>query len=356
MKQTTAIIKDTMKEMHLTSAKFLWVIFVILLLCFSFTPKFTEAAFLYFDPLSADLYKGDTISLNLRLDTDEGECINTVDAVINYDNGIKAVDVSRGDSILSVWVESPVIDEDTRTIRFAGGIPGGYCGRIPGDPQLTNVIATIVFRSPGFTVGGNRGSSANVIVESNSQVLLHDGLGTPAPLRTQGASITLLDIPGNTQSDAWRQQVSDDNEPPSDFSITLTKDDVAFGGRYFIVFNSLDKQSGIDHYEVFEEPFSEFWSFNWGRADAPWKRAESPYILEDQTLNSTIWVKAIDKAGNERITKLVPDHALSTLSRNSRIVLMLVISFGVLLLGLVGYALIRRRNRVASNNISDDNE
>lgn len=315
---------------------------VFIIACSIFTSP-TQAAFLYFDPLSADIYRGDIISLDVRIDTDEGECINTVDAVIHYEAPIRAVDVALGDSILNVWVEHPTINEDERTITLAGGIPGGYCGRIPGDPELTNVIATLVFRSPGLAVGSSGNPTSRISIQPESQVLLHDGFGTPAQLRSQDAVITLLNTPGSTQTDEWRQAIQSDTDLPSDFSITLTKDASAFSGRYFIVFNAVDKQSGIDHYEVLEEPFSEFWSFGWGRADAPWKLATSPYVLEDQSLQSTIWVKAIDKAGNERVTKLVPDEALQTFSRNQKL-FMIVTSVTVLLLvGLIAYAFWRRQ-------------
>lgn len=315
----------------------------LLLVTSFFVSENTQAAFLYFDPLSADIYRGDIISLDVRIDTDEGECINTVDAVIQYEAPIRAVDVSRGDSILNVWVEEPTINEENRTITFAGGIPGGYCGRIPGDPELTNVIATLVFRSPGFSVGGAKSPTARISIADESQVLLHDGFGTPAGLRVQDATITLLDTPGSTQTDEWRQAIQSDTELPSDFSITLTKDASAFSGRYFIVFNAVDKQSGIDHYEILEEPFSEFWSFGWGRADAPWKPATSPYVLEDQSLQSTIWVKAVDKAGNERVTKIVPDSALQTLTRNQVLVMLFVSITLFIVVGLAGYALWRRK-------------
>src|SRR5262245_36451400 len=109
-------------------------------------PQEAHAALLYFDPPESSIFRGDTEPLRLRIDTDEGECINTVDVVIYYSPSIRAVDVSRGESILSVWVEEPHIDEEAHTITLAGGIPGGYCGRIAGDPKLTNVVADFAFR------------------------------------------------------------------------------------------------------------------------------------------------------------------------------------------------------------------
>jgi len=315
--------------------------FLLLLL-----PHTTNAALLYFDPSEASLYRGDTVTLNLRIDTDEGECINTIDAVVKYGEGIRAVDVSRGDSILNIWVEDPVINEENKTVTFAGGLPGGYCGRALGDPSLTNVVAAIVFSSPGFSVGGTSVPTVAVEVAPESQVLLHDGLGTVANLNTQGTKITLLATPGETNNDTWRDAVSNDVVPPADFSVAISQDETAFSNQYFIVFNTQDKQSGIDHYEVMEEPLEDFYSFTWGRADAPWVTVESPYVLKDQTLNSTIRVKAIDKAGNERITVLVPDSAIRTISFNRMMTYGLGGVAGVILLMGIIYILIKRKSKL----------
>lgn len=310
------------------------------------TVDIAHAALLYFDPSSVSVYRGDTVTVGLRLDTDEGECINAIDAVIHYDPAIRAVDVSRGDSILNIWVEQPVIDETNHTIRFAGGIPGGYCGRIPGDPSLTNVLVKLVFRSPGFNIGGGDNPNARVWLDDASQAFIHDGFGTPAPLRLQDATISLLATAGSVADDTWKEKVQGDKDAPADFIITLTQDEVAFGGKHFIVFNTSDKQSGIDHYEVMEEPFSEFATFRWGRADAPWIETESPYVLIDQSLNSTIRVKAIDKAGNTRIATLIPDEALRSISQDRLITLVIVGLFALLSGGLIFYALWKRRERI----------
>ncbi len=326
------------------SASVFFVLFsALVFLCI---PSNANAALLYFDPAEASIFRGDTVTLGLRIDTDEDECINTVDAVITYDEGIRAIDVSRGESILSIWVEDPVIDETKHTITFAGGIPGGYCKRALGDPSLTNVIAQIVFLSPGFTVGAKENPSVKISVSPESRVLLHDGLGTEATLRTQDSVIALLSTAGPEGSDSWRDEVANDVEPPSDFSITLTQDETAFSNKYFIVWNTQDKQSGIDHYEVMEEPLEDLYSFTWGRADAPWKRVESPYVLEDQTLNSTLRVKAIDKAGNETISVLVPDTAIRSLSLNRMVTYGLATGLTLIVLVAIVFILIRRKRQI----------
>ncbi len=302
-----------------------------------------DAALLYLDPSEADLHRGDTATVAVRIDTDTDECINTVDVIIKYDAAVRAEDVSRGDSILNIWVEDPVIDEANHTITFAGGIPGGYCGRIAGDPSLTNVLAEIVFRSPGFAVGAGTNPVGTVWIDEASQVFLHDGIGTRAELRTEGATFTLLSTAGTAIDDSWKNRVNEDETPPADFAITLAQDETAFSGEYFITFNSQDKQSGIDHYEVIEEPIEDLYSFTWGGVAAPWSIAESPYVLKDQTLNSTIRVKAVDKAGNETMVIFVPDTALRSMSLDRLITISVMIGGALIVLVGVGYVIWRRK-------------
>lgn len=283
-----------------------------------FLPLFSQAASLYIDPPKSTLFRGDAITLSVRVDTDEeaGECINAVDGVLTYSSNLQPVDVSIGKSIFNIWVEQPVINTEDRTITFAGGIPNGYCGRVDGDPRLTNVLTEIVFRSPSFSVTGSEDNDNIGVVSfaDSTTVYLNDGRGTVAPLETYSAEINLEKETGPTQRNDWKQEVNADRTPPEEFSISLQKDENAFSQRYYIVFNTTDKQTGIDQYQVIEEPLSQFGSFQWGRADAPWLTQRSPYVLKDQSLNSVIRVKAIDKAGNEYIASLVPDDSLRTVS------------------------------------------
>ncbi len=334
--------------------EYMWKYFFSLIFLLGI-PAVSHGALLYLDPANPVVYRGDTITMSLRIDTDEGECINTVDAVISYEPGIRAVDVSRGSSILNIWVEDPKIDETNRTITFAGGITGGYCGRAAGDPSLTNVIADIVFQSPGFAIGGGETSrSPAVTIMDTSSVLMNDGFGTEAVLRTQNGVVTLEDTPANERTDAWRDRVLEDIDPPSDFVITLSKEDTAFSGQYFITWNTQDKQSGIDHYEVMEEPLEDLYAFRWGRADAPWVTAESPYVLKDQTLNSTLRVKAIDKAGNETIAVLVPDKAVRSLSLDRMITLALIGGVVFVSVLLIIFVIVQRKKKLETEYDSDE--
>ncbi len=316
-------------------------------------PHTSEAATLYMDPTETHAYRADTFSVEVRVDTDEDECINAADAVITYDPSIAAADVSLGDSIFTLWVERPTIDQEKHTITFAGGIPNGYCGRIPGDPRLTNVIAKIIFRVPGFSVGsGSTNGIANISFDPQTHVYLNSGDGSMAPLRTFGTTVHVDQKAGSSISDEWRTEVSNDDAPPSPFSIELVQNDSVFSGRHYIVFSTTDKQSGLDHYEVFEEPLDEISLFRWGEPDAVWERAESPYVLNDQRLRSVIRVKAIDKAGNEQIAIYAPEEAARVIDPLTAV---LALSIGVLVLVLiVVFGLFMRRRFITRHTHEED--
>jgi hypothetical protein len=296
---------------------FLKFFYVGILVAFFASPSNSNAASLYIDPAINNLFRGDSITLAVRLDTNEstGECVNAVDAVIKYSNNIEPVDISIGESIFNIWVERPTINKKERTITFAGGIPNGYCGRVAGDPRLTNVLTEIVFRSPGFSIGGvDDASKADVSFGDETTAYLNDGRGTKASLSTYGSSINLDKRAGNIASNEWQSEVEADTVPPEEFSINLQKGEGNFSDKYYVVFNTSDKQTGISQYKIMEEPLTQFGSFQWGRADAPWIEVQSPYVLKDQTLNSIIRVQAMDKAGNTYIANLIPDESMRTLS------------------------------------------
>ena len=314
-----------------------------------------QAASLHMDPPFSSLGRGDAVTVSVRLDTDEAadECVNAVDAVIKYSENIVPADVSIGDSIFSMWVEQPKIDTVNRTITFAGGIPNGYCGRVVGDPRLTNTLVQLIFRSPGFSIGQNvQGtSSAKIEFGPETTAYINDGLGTKAELALFGASVDLSKNAGMELKDPWREAVVTDDVAPEPFGITLFKDEFAFANKYFIAFNTSDKQTGIDHYEVMEESSTKFWAFEWGRADAPWVVTRSPYVLEDQSLNSTIRVKAIDKAGNEHIATLVPDETMRSIPTTLIILFAAAGFIGLIILVMLGVTarslINRRRARVS---------
>lgn len=261
---------------------------ILLSVGFALFPIFSFAAVLYLEPSSGEYQPGDTFLVEIKIDTEE-ECINTVEANLSFSQDIlEAVDFSQGNSILTLWVEPPSIFQERGLVSFIGGIPGGYCGRIPGDPGESNLLGKIIFK-----VGETKINQAEIKFLDTSQVLLNDGFGTPAKLTTKGAILTILAEKLEVPKDEWQEELEKDNIPPESFEIEIHQDPAIFEGKYFITFSTTDKQTGVGYYEVKE-------------GDRDWKEAESPYLLEDQGLQSIIKVKVVDKAGNERIAEYLP--------------------------------------------------
>ncbi len=124
--------------------KNIFILLVYLFLFLSF--DFCQAATLYLEPANGEYQPGDTFLVEIRIDT-KGECINTIEANLTFSQDIlKAIDFSQGNSILTLWVKLPEINQEKGEISFSGGIPSGYCGILPGDPGESNILGKIIFQ------------------------------------------------------------------------------------------------------------------------------------------------------------------------------------------------------------------
>jgi len=267
------------------------LLFSVLLSVGLVLPLGAKGAVLYFEPSDAQLKIGQEFEVKVKIDP-EKECLNTIKAEIEYDKDVLiAKDFLTGSSIISLWLKKPEIKAIEGKISFSGGIPGGFCGKIPGDPGESDILGKIIFKVPEFLVSDK--NIAKVKFLESSRVLLNDGLGTEADLKLGEAQYKILKEKEKSPEKVLEKKLNEDKTPPEPFEILVLKDPQIFEGKYFIIFNTQDKQTGIDHYEVKE-------------GDKDWKIAESPYLLEDQKLQSIIKVKAVDKAGNERIVEFSP--------------------------------------------------
>lgn len=261
---------------------------LIMLLCA--TPFFASAATITLDPTASTYAPGDTFIETVRITT-EGDCINAVNVGLAYPKDmLRAVDFSRGDSIFSLWAVEPKINTELGTVEFAGGIPGGYCGRITGDAGITNVLGKVI-----FTVVGSAPKKATVHFLPSTAAYVNDGAGTLAKLFTTDATIAIV-ATSTLSKNEWLSIVSQDTTPPQLFEVQVESTSGVFGGMYYLVFSTTDKESGLDHFEIFE--------------DKTWKRITSPYVLKNQSLLGVgdIRVRAIDKAGNIRTGDYTAAH------------------------------------------------
>lgn len=243
------------------------------------------------------IYFGEVNIINKRIivpiyiDT-EGENVNAFDIKIKFPNSLIFRDWNDAGSIINFWVEKPNIHNDL--LQFSGVSIGGYVGR-------KGPLVNLIFEKTQTNTNSIQTIAEKIFLEilPSSKILLNDGLGTEAKLIGENRVFKI--------SELKTIETFIDNYPPEPFKIYIYKNREIFDGKYFIVFQTTDKQSGIAYYEVAEK--QDF--FKPKIEDLIFKKTSPFYILKDQTLRSYIFVKAVDKFGNERIEYLKPKNLLS---------------------------------------------
>jgi hypothetical protein len=258
-----------------------------------FSVSFANAAVIEPKIEAKEVKRGDFVVVPIYLDT-QFEEINAVEVYVNLSNNLVFRDYLDGNSIITHWIEKPHLQSsDVRRpqIKFSGIIAGGISGR-----NLDLVDLIFEAKESGM---------AKIGIDKNSKALLNDGLGTRTKLIALSQSFNILDI--NRKPELKIK----DSFPPEPFKIYLARNKEIFDGKYYITFETKDKQSGIAYYEISEKPITFIFLAKPDINNLKFKKAESPYILEDQSLRSYIVVKAVDKAGNEQIAILPPQKICS---------------------------------------------
>ena len=302
MNSFTQYITKNKSSQNILLSFFLATIFLLL-------PNSLFAATLSLDPAQGTYGPGDMFVVTVRIDTTANECINAATIDLSFPkNLIKVTAVSKGESLMTLWTDEPFINKEQGRLSFSGGIPGGYCGRVLGDPGKTNIIGKVVFSVlsgaesvPTLTTS----VPLEINFASSTSVLLNDGFGTIAPLTLHGSNLTRALVSKGLKNE-WLDIVHSDTTPPDAFSPSIQHNASTFSGKYFIVFSTVDKQSGIEHFEVMEDDPVRLGFVRGKNAHAQFVPAMSPYVLQDQELRSRIIVRAIDNAGNVQESILPP--------------------------------------------------
>ncbi len=127
-------------------------------------------------------------------------------------------------------------------------------------------------------------------------LLAHDGKGTAVAVSHPPLTLLVEEpLPG-----AIAPVTFTDTEPSEAFTPEVIADPAVFHGAFVLVFDTKDKQTKVVSYYVKEYAHP---LFSWF---VPWREAKSPYLLEDQSLQSFVTVRAVDEAGNERTMLVQP--------------------------------------------------
>jgi len=236
-----------------------------------------SAARLYFEP--QELTIGTSREFSVAVNIDAKDRVNAFSAAVAISGPLIPFDINEANSVINFWIEKPNWDKTTRLLTFSGITPGGFQGE-------KGRLLVIKFKAE------KEGAAVLSFDKGKTKVYLH----TPDAIE-DSLVLEKIQLPIVKGKENIGVEIPD-NDPPEWFSPEISQDPNIFDGKYFLVFATQDKGSGIDHYEVCEG------------SKTKCATAESPYLLQNQKLNQKIFVKAIDKSGNERMATIEPRYPL----------------------------------------------
>lgn len=277
----------------------------ILILCISVK---TDAMSLYFEKPENDIKAGDTIILNVYIDSGDTE-INGIEGVIGITGPVTISNLNVAGSVFSLWPNKPSVSGNE--ISFVGGSTSGFFGK-------KNKVFSVIFKA-------NDIGKVNFSLKQ-ADVFLNDGNGTKVAIMGVKQIFDILKSNNESKNQLADLILADKNLPES-FKIELGNDISVYEGKYFISFYTTDNDSGINRYEVREN-------------DLPAIRSGNTYVLEDQSLKGRVEVSAIDNAGNIRTEVLDLKK-----ENNTKYFITLIILTIVTLMLLTGVYLKFKKNR-----------
>ncbi|MBM2818063.1 MAG: hypothetical protein HW401_653 [Parcubacteria group bacterium] len=265
-------------KLNLHQKKYLpvFLVFILLSIFYFLTSKITFAAEIFIKSETQEIKAGEHFEVVLSIDT-ENEDINAVEGVIMFPpESLELKEIKDGGSIINLWVERPKM-ETNGMIVFSGIIPGGY-------KNEKGSIMSLIFEA-------KREGSGSINI-SNASVLKNDGKGTET--KTKISDLEFKILKSEIEISPAESETSIDTNPPESFKPEIARSSDIFDGKWFVVFATQDKGSGIGHYEISEGAGGKF------------AIAESPHLLKNQKLNRKIAIKSVDKNGNERVEIIYP--------------------------------------------------
>ena len=247
-----------------------------------------KAAQLYFDP--QELVIGTTGEFRVAVNISAEDAVNAIAAAISFSPEIEPYDVSDGSSIINLWLDKPHWDEASRLLTFSGIIPGGFIGK---DAPLLILKLRVT--------GDGKGEALLSFNQEQTKIYLHTPDGIEDKLELAELRLPIARGKENIPVKSL------DTYPPEPFIPAIARDASIFNNKWFLVFSTQDKASGLFGYKIAEKQGKLVENYN----KLSWQVAASPFLLHDQELKSYIYVKAIDKAGNEQIVFLLPQKPLA---------------------------------------------
>ncbi len=255
------------------------------------TPFSTMASVISVIGTLQEVRTGDTFMVDVVLDA-EGREVNAIQGELMFPPNLFSVKAFyERDSIMGVWVERPRVVEAGK-LFWSGIMPGGFSGIL--GPYQVDATPGRLFTIQFQTLQEGEG----VLALQSGTVLLHDGVGTKDAV-TNGSMTVMVSDEAPYHAEV---RISDRN-PPEAFIPEIVRDADTEDGKWMLVWNAHDKETGISYFTVFESP-----RVRKAISEDEWESATSPYVLRDQARRSYVYLRAVDGAGNERVVGILPER------------------------------------------------
>ncbi len=246
------------------------ILFVFLLAYF--LPATSLAAQIFLTANKNNFVQNEDFLVKISLNT-ENVPVNAVEGTVVFPTDLLDLkEIRDGNSAINFWVERPHADQEGQVV-FSGITTGGFSG-----PDI--FLFSLVLHS--------KAQGSGMVATQNLKVLQNDGLGT----EVFTAPNPFIFSVSSEKSDSENNLTVQDSDPPEDFTPYVAQDPSIYDGKYFVVFSTVDKGVGIDHYEIHEGFLTDY------------EPAVSPYLLKDQDLSKNIYIRAVDKSGNQRLEEI----------------------------------------------------
>lgn len=246
-------------------------------------PVVTSAATISLQATPIHVGAGDVVRVSVLLDSTIAT--NAFSGTLLYPAAtLEPIAISDGSSIINLWITHPAVPAAGAPITFAGVTPGGFSGN-------AGMLLSVLFRAKAA-------GTAHVSLK-DIEVLRNDGAGGKEPVTMKPLTLSIE----SSSSGGYTEPA--DYTPPESFTIYQGSDPELFGGLNYLVFIAVDKNSGVDHYSAAETRVPAFLIPFFSLS---WSTTTSPYVVVDQQQTSAVYIKAIDRAGNERVHVFPPQR------------------------------------------------
>ncbi len=220
--------------------------------------------------------------VDLVLDT-AGESINGIEGNISFDpKTLVFVRSENSKSFITHWIVSPSVSS-SGLIKFSGIVPNGFIGFFNSGTDDTSKgnIMRLVFKPI---------KSGNAIISvSDSFTTLNNGEGT---VSTNIVVSSLINISSDIKEESYN---TFDVISPQ-LNAEIVSDPNLYDNKKTLVFNAVDKESGIEGVYL--------------KKNKEWVFISNPFLLEESELQGILTIKAVDFAGNSTVKRfLIPGYS-----------------------------------------------